>query len=124
MDRKEWVCEPGEFELLIGNSSASILITKKIIILCKNPFGLGENTTIGEVVANEQAIKLINAAINVDIMELANEAIVFYPQRTWKEIWSGFVTPFLAKLGIDETECDLKYQQIISKFEALRLNSN
>lgn len=119
MEMKEWVCEPGEFEFLLGNSSANILLTKKIMIHCKNPFGLKENTTIGEVVANEQAIKLINAAINVDIMELANEAIVFYPQRTWKEIWSDFVTPVLTKRGIDETECNLKYQQIISKFEQI-----
>ncbi len=119
MEMKEWVCEPGEFELLLGNSSANIILTKKIMIHCKNPFGLKENTTIGEVVANEQAIKLINAAINVDIMELANEAIVFYPQRTWKEIWSDFVTPVLTKRGIDETECNLKYQQIISKFQQI-----
>ena len=116
---KQWVTEPGEFKILVGSSSKDIKVSQVINIQCKNPFGLTENNGIGEIVANEMALNLINKVLHIDIAKVVNVAIVFAPEKTWKEVWSSSIVPVLKNKGYDSRAMQLAYQKIIAGFANL-----
>lgn len=115
----DWVTEPGEFDILVGNSAGNIVKTKRIQIHCKNPFGLKAETGIGEIVANERAVQVINETIQSDIVKIANVAIVFAPDNPWNEIWQSMVAPTLTQAGLGQGEIEQKYQYILEQFNAM-----
>lgn len=118
-EKAKWVTEPGEFDILAGNSSRNITAVKRTTVICKNPFGLDDSTGIGEIVANERAVTLINNVIQADILKVANAAIVFAPDKIWSDIWQSLVTPELMKNGVGKEEIGRKYEYILEQFEGL-----
>ena len=118
-EKAQWVTEPGEFDILAGNSSRNIMAVKRIAVVCKNPFGIGCSTGIGKIVANERAVMLINDTIQADILKVANAAIVFAPDKTWTDVWQTLITPELVKNGVAKEEIGRKYEYILKKFEDL-----
>lgn len=117
LEKKQWVCEPGEFDLLIGTSAADILLKERIQVKCKNPFGLTKASSIGEIVTDERAVKMINKVINGDILKAVNAAIVFAPGKTWEEVWESSVVPVLKKTGLEDQQIADMFHRIIDGFE-------
>lgn len=115
----KWVNEPGEYDILVGTSSADICFSKRITILCRNAFCFNESTSIGEIAANAQAVKLINEVIEEDIIKAADNALVFTPGQTWKEVWGNLVVPVLEERKIIRSEIDEMYQIILKGFGEL-----
>lgn len=118
-EKAQWVTEPGEFDILAGNSSRNIMTAKRIAVVCENPFGLGGSTGIGEIVANDRAVTVINDTIQADILKVANAAIVFAPDKIWSDIWQTLVIPELVKKGVAKAEIEQKYEYILKRFEDL-----
>lgn len=71
MDLHTWTVEPGEYEILIGNSSRNI--TNKLTILMKgmNPYGFSLRTAIGCIVENKDAVKICEEVLG-DTFDYAN----------------------------------------------------
>lgn len=108
-----WVTEPGEFDILVGNSSANISVSKRILVKCKNPFVMDGKTGIGEIVANAAAVKMVNEVLDTDILVLAEDPIVYFPAKPWQEVWHQLVVPHLKSAGLDEKMIEQKSQQIL-----------
>ncbi|MCI8853412.1 MAG: hypothetical protein HFI32_07930 [Lachnospiraceae bacterium] len=113
---KDWATEPGEYELLIGNSSANIQICKLVNVICKNPFGLSESTSAGEVTANEAAVKMIQRITGLDVMKRLNICMVFFPQMSWKEVWGPYLGDVLKDEGKTDADVEKLYQEILAEF--------
>ena len=118
MELGAWANEPGEFEILAGVSSKDIRLRKTIMVRCKNSFCLKETSPIGEIAANERAVQAINHIIDSDIIKLASTALVFAPDKTWKEVWAGSVTSSLLGNCTSE-QLDEMYQRIIQCFSEI-----
>lgn len=114
-----WATEPGEYDLLVGNSSANIEVQKRITVNCINPFRLIGKTSVGEVVANERAVNLINEAISGNIMQVAGSAVVFFPAMSWQEVWGTFVTPYLQTGGLARHQIDKIYERLLEDLKKL-----
>ena len=113
----QWTVKPGAFELLVGNSSANLVCTVKVQIVCANPFAFGEATGIGEIVADERAVRLINEAINDNILQVANTAVVFMPTWSWKNVWQTFIVPLLRDAGVSEADMQAKWDRLLDEFK-------
>lgn len=112
-----WANEPGEYDILVGTSSADICFSKRIFVQCRNAFCFKESTSIGEIVANGRAVKLINEVLEEDIIKVAGAALVFAPGKSWEEIWRGFVVPVLEERKISRFQIDEMYQAVLKGFE-------
>lgn len=90
-----WTCEPGAYELLIGNSSANILQTVTVDVTCENPYGYGPYTDIVKVVSNPRATEILKELTGVDLKTSAGTYLVFEPKAPFKKIWETCVAPAL-----------------------------
>ena len=84
-----WVCEPGDYEIWIGNSSRNIVIKEKIQIKCRNEYQYGEDTDYRQLVEDERALEVIEKNLPKGCFtkeEIRRGVEVYYPQRvTFKE---------------------------------------
>lgn len=120
LSKERFVTEPGAFDILIGTSATNIILNKRIMVRCKNPFGLTEESGIGQIAANPSAVQFINELIHANIMDVASVALSYAPDKTWREIWGGTaMKSLLQKQGLDQTEIDARYQKILNCFDAL-----
>ncbi|MBR0086155.1 MAG: glycoside hydrolase family 3 C-terminal domain-containing protein [Lachnospiraceae bacterium] len=116
---QEWASEPGEYDLLIGTSALDIAFVKRVNVRCKDPFVFRASTAIGEVAANERAVKLINSIINNDIIALGGTMIVFMPSMPFADAWNMLAAPALVQSGLSQEEADEKFQEILTGFQTL-----
>ena len=114
-----WVTEPGEYELLAGHSSACIAQRRSVWVSCENPFPLGENTEIGEIAVNREAVALINRILEADIEVLAADPLIYCPEKKWKAVWNEIVTPYLKRRQLSQDVTGRKYEEILEGFRAL-----
>ena len=52
----DWVVEPGEYELLVGNSSRNITAKASVTVTGYNPYGCSLRSTIAYIEAHEEAV--------------------------------------------------------------------
>ncbi len=57
-DLAGWTVEPGEYELLIGNSSRNITAKLSVTMTGKNPYGCSLRSTLGYIVAHKEASRI------------------------------------------------------------------
>lgn len=114
----QWITEPGEEDILVGTSSRDIHLKQRIEIKCKNPFGFSERTAIGVIAKNPKAVEIVNGIMQDDILQVADVAIQFAPDKSIKEIWEGTaVQGVLGKQGLNEDEIAKKFTCIMEAFE-------
>ena len=69
-DLHNWTIEPGEYEILIGNSSRNITNKTIITVTGKNPYGCSLRSAIGDIVANEDAVRICKEVLG-DVFDYA-----------------------------------------------------
>lgn len=85
---KEFVTEPGEFNVMIGTSSQDIHFTHKVLVVCENPYGLNEKIEISKLMTNETALKILKTHLpQIDPIAVVGTNIVFSPTSSFKEVW-------------------------------------
>ena len=116
----KWIVQPGMFDILIGTSAENIVLSGKIHIRCRNPFGISVKTGIGRIVANEKARAVVDRSIEASIQEIEAVAIAYAPDTPLELLWRGNnIQNVLRTKGWDETEIARRYQQIIDGFDEL-----
>ena len=115
----KWVTEPGAFELCIGNSSDNILVTKTVNVKCENPFAVTENTSVGAIAANKEAIEIVNSILHINFIDVVSMAIVFFPSMTFKEVWRMMLAPGVREAGYSAEVTEQIYQKILEAFKTL-----
>lgn len=90
-----WAAEPGEFELLVGNSSAHITHTLAVNIQCENPYGIGPATDIVKIVSNPEAMEVVKKVAGVSLLETASSYIVFQPLTSFEQVWNDCIVPII-----------------------------
>lgn len=111
-----WVCEPGEFEVLVGNSSGGTAVRAGFRVEGKNPYGYGPETPIIKLSMDRRAVEVIMGDIGPGISEKQFYNAAYFGQRhtlqvVWETMLSGYV-----KGTVEEKE--RVYQKIL---EDLRL---
>ncbi|MCC8044837.1 MAG: glycoside hydrolase family 3 C-terminal domain-containing protein [Clostridiales bacterium] len=112
----KWAAEPGEFRLLIGNSSANITHSLTLNVVCENPYSIGPQTDIVKVVSNPRAQEIAEEVAGVKLHEVAGSYIVFQPLTTFSQIWKECVLP---AIHVDEETSQSMLDKIYSAWSAL-----
>lgn len=108
--------EPGEYELMIGNSSADIQFTLKLEVLCENPYRIGARTDIVKIVSNPKALEAVERISGVRLRDVAGSYIVFQPLTMFEQVWRECVVP---AIGADEETSDHMLKQIYKEWETV-----
>ena len=120
MEFAEWITQPGEFDILVGTSARDIVVTKRVNVLCKDPFGWNGRAAIGKIAANPKAVEIVNRIMEDDIHVLAHVALDFAPDKSFHELWNGTnIQDALKKKGWDDVVIASRYQQIMDEFDSL-----
>lgn len=98
----KWATEPGEFLLLVGNSSADISQTVSVEIFCENPYIIGPQTDVVKVVSNPRAVQIVEKVTDIKLRDVAGSYIVFQPLTPFERIWQECVMPAI-KVGEKES---------------------
>lgn len=74
-----WTVEPGNYELLIGNSSRNITVKESVQITGKNPYGCSIHSAISSIAKNKAAVKACEEVLGekFDASRLASNVIYF-----------------------------------------------
>lgn len=77
--QQQWTAEPGVYELLVGDSSAHIVKSTKIMLTGKNPYGFSINSSIGAVSSSQEALSICQEVLGdvFNIGNLMSQAIYF-----------------------------------------------
>lgn len=120
MDYGEWITQPGDFEFMVGTSSRNIAVTKRVNVVCKDPFGWNGHTPIGVIAKTPAAVEILNRIMEDDILHLARVAIDFAPDKSIYELWNGTnIQGALKAKGWDDVVISTKYQQVMDAFDTL-----
>ena len=112
--------QPGEFDVLVGTSSRDIAVTKRVNVVCRDPFGWNGRAAIGKIAANPKAVELINRIIEDDILILCHVALDFAPDKSLKELWDDkHLQGTMQSKGWSTAEINAKYEQIMDEFALL-----
>ena len=106
-----WVCEPGEFVLCVGTSSADIARTAIVEVECDDPYELGPATDIVKVVSDPEASAIVQEIIGVSLKESAGSYIVFQPRTTFAQVWKDCLVPQLKLNEEDSVRLEKKIYQ-------------
>ncbi|MDP4093882.1 MAG: glycoside hydrolase family 3 C-terminal domain-containing protein [Bacillota bacterium] len=100
----QWVCEPGYYKVLVGNSSRNILLSIRFKATGENPYGFGPNIGVGKIFSDNRAIEVLKKYLE-DIPEPSEAAmneIRFLPQTRFADVWDDSFVPLLINKTIDE----------------------
>lgn len=120
MEFGEWITQPGEFDILVGTSARDIAFTKRVDVLCKDPFGWNGRASIGRIAANPKAVEILNRIMEEDVLTLCHVALEFAPDKSLHELWGGTnIQGTLKKKGWTDEIIATKYSQIMEEFDSL-----
>lgn len=86
--KSSWVLPVGSHNLWIGTSSADIVAQADLNVIGKSAYTLDADSTIGEVLKNPQAVKLVNDLTNGFLEKSSAENLAFMVDRHLSEILS------------------------------------
>ncbi|MCI1723302.1 MAG: fibronectin type III-like domain-contianing protein [Lachnospiraceae bacterium] len=109
-----WAAEPGDYELLIGNSSANITSSVKVNVQCENPYAVGPKTDIIKVMSNRKALEIVEKESGIKVREVAGSYVVFQPLTPFETIWEACIKP---ALKVDEMKSGMMLRRIYSKWK-------
>ena len=120
MEFGEWIVQPGDFDLLIGTSSADIAFTKRVNVRCRDPFGWNGRTSIGTIARNPKAIEILNRIMEDDVLTLCHVALEFAPDKSIQELWGGTnIQGALKQKGWSDEVIESRFQQVLDEFDNL-----
>ena len=116
---REWVTEPGEYDLMAGTSAEDIACVRRVMVECANPFYFRDITPVGDIAASERAVKLISEISGIDFMKQMGMVIVFMPSMSFHDGWESFVKPVFTTAGRSEQEAQEIYDKILAAFKEM-----
>jgi beta-glucosidase len=105
----KWVAEPGEFLLMIGNSSDNISKTLNVNIVCQNPFVIGPRSEIAKVVSDPSAIEAVKHIAGINLHDIVGSYVIFQPLTPFERVWHECVAPVI---NIDSAKSDSLLEKI------------
>ena len=118
--RKEWIVQPGLFDILVGTSSEDIALCGSVNVRIADPFGISVTSGIGTVAKDREAVEIINRIMEDDIEILCVVALNYAPDKTFEELWNGVnVQDAMKAKGWDDTEIAVRYAQIENELKLL-----
>ncbi len=78
----DWIVEPGEFEVMVGSSSKTLPLKAKVTVLCENPYAIGLDTPISDIMKDSDLIAKISAILPEGALEIAGIQIemIYHPE--------------------------------------------
>lgn len=119
---KQFIIEPGEFEILIGSSSRNIRQSISFKAVGENPYGFGLRTPIKEVVNDKEVMAEISKHVPLQVMQQPGIQIelIYHPELSFGETWEKYVKPSLIKNGkLDEAKVDELLNKICEELTKL-----
>ena len=111
--RKEWTVEPGMFKILIGTSAKDIILEAPLRVRGYNPYGVSMDTAIGEIIANQVTMKILERYIpGLDMQETFGPLLVLMKSTPFKEVW-----PALSSYFATEAERERALENIDKAFQ-------
>ena len=105
VELRQWVTEPGEFELLVGTSCQELPLRASVRVRCKNPYGYSDRTAAGAVAADPRALDAVNSIIGGDLRIIAKVALEYGPDTPFGQVWNGAAMgKFFADKGVRAEE--------------------
>ena len=101
--QRKFVLPVGEYRLFAGTSSTDIFAQAKMMVTGVNPYALSGDSTIGEILQNPAAVRLVNQFTGGMFEKVKEEEINFMVNRKLSEILSvGMVSviPDAVKLNL------------------------
>lgn len=117
---REWVTEPGIFNILVGTSSRDIKASAETTIKGLNPYGLNAMTEVAKLVVDLTAKEIVEKYLpDLNLMAALGKYVVFAPKTAFKEAWETDIAP---SLTCTEAEKERIYNAIIADFEEANRN--
>ena len=118
--RREWIVQPGTFDILAGTSAEDIALCGEVDLRIADPFGIGVLSGIGAVAKDREAVEIINRIMEDDIEILCVVALNYAPDKTFKELWSGVnLQDAMKAKGWDDAEIAARYARIEEELRQL-----
>lgn len=104
-DLHQWTLEPGEYEILIGDSSDNITCAAAFMVKCDSPYNFGINTALNRILNHDTARELLykyiekcgwDAGALDDAAEyfpdrgILEELQMVFPYEEKMDVWQGF----------------------------------
>ena len=122
LELKQWITEPGEFDLLVGTSSEDLPLTACVKVRCKNPYGYSDLTAIGAIAKDPRALNAVNQIIGGDLADIAHVAIEFGPDTPFGNVWNGnAMQKFFTDNGITKEQSDEMRAQLQEEFDKIEI---
>lgn len=102
---KQWITEPGYYQVLIGNSSRNINLTERFNVIGENPYGFGPNTGIGKLFSDKDATAVIRKHLkefNIEPLDLVSAEMIFFPTMRFSVSWEKSFAPLLTIKTVTE----------------------
>ena len=101
----DWVCEPGVFTLLIGNSSRNICLKKLLLAKGTNVYGYGPNTLFKKINEDDRAVEILlgglpDGVIDRTVLKNYNNTLPFQP---FEKVWEKEIVPRMHNKTKEET---------------------
>lgn len=87
--KKGWVIPTGEYQLYAGTSSRDIFAETTLYVKGDNPFALGADSTIGEIMGIQEAVDIINQFTNGMFQQINEENLKFMAGMKLSDVLSS-----------------------------------
>lgn len=113
----KWICESGDFEILIGNSSADIRSKALFRAEGFNPYSYNEETPITKLSLDARAVRIILNQMQGYITEKEFYNVAYFGQRhNLKVVWNTMLSGFIKE---DEEVKERIYRCILKELSEL-----
>lgn len=104
-DLGQWVCEPGEFELLAGSSSGDLRDTLKVRILCENPYAYGERTNYKTLIDDPRSLEIIYQNVldqRISKEDFRRQVVYFSLSQSFRQAFPLYIGVSLPEFSEEE----------------------
>ena len=113
----KWICEPGEFEILLGNSSENIITKARFHASGKNPYGYCGTTPIIKLSMDERAVAIIMKHLKEWITETEFFNMTYFGQRhDLNVVWETMLSKVIDRTHEEKQEI---YRKILKDLAGL-----
>lgn len=122
LELKDWVTEPGDFDMFIGTSSDNLPYSVRVKIRCQNPFGYSDRTPVGVIAKDPRALDAFNRVTGGDLRVIAVVAMEYGPDTPLGNIWFGqAMEKFFEENSIPPERREKMHKDLQREFEAIEV---
>ena len=92
---KEWVVEPGFYQVRVGNSSRNISLVGRFRLISHNPYAYTPYGSMSQMIQDPRAIDVLKKYVPSDLIDSMIARVTLMPNITLSRIWSRAFHPML-----------------------------